>query len=186
MWLFYEGGILPLVGFFPSHCNISFKCRVIIYIYTFVYSNHDTIIFICKQLLLAHLSRSRALSVVVVVVSIVVVNFSHFHFLPKNHCMGRLQLNLAQSILGWREFKFLQMNGHDLFQWEINSENSLTKFIISKLLLKNLTTGPISTKLGKKHPWVKGNHFLSIEGTRPFPRGDNYDIAKIHWRNSKI
>ena len=48
------------------------------------------------------------------------------------------------------------------------------------------TTGPILTKLGTKHPWVKGIQFCSNEGPRPFPRGDNYQIAKIHWQILKI
>ena len=30
------------------------------------------------------------------------------------------------------------------------------------------------------HPWVKGIQFSSNEGPRPFPREDNYEIAKIH------
>ena len=42
------------------------------------------------------------------------------------------------------------------------------------------TTGPISTKLGTKHPWVKGIQIYSNEGPRSFPMGDNYEIAKIH------
>ena len=48
------------------------------------------------------------------------------------------------------------------------------------------TNEPISTKLGTKHPWVKGTQVCSNEGPRPFPRGDNYEIVKIHWRNLKI
>ena len=48
------------------------------------------------------------------------------------------------------------------------------------------TIEPISTKLGTKHPWVKGIQVCSNEGPRPFPRGDNYEIVKIHWRNLKI
>ena len=48
------------------------------------------------------------------------------------------------------------------------------------------TAGPISTKLGTKHPWVKGIQVCANEGPRPFPRGDNYKIVKIHWRNIKI
>ena len=39
-------------------------------------------------------------------------------------------------------------------------------------------TGPILTKLGTKHPWVKVIQVCSNEGHRPFPRGDNYEIAK--------
>ena len=42
------------------------------------------------------------------------------------------------------------------------------------------TTGPISTKLGTKHPWLKGTQICSNEGPRPFLRGDNSEIAKIH------
>ena len=42
------------------------------------------------------------------------------------------------------------------------------------------TTGPISTKLGTKHPWVKGTQVCSNEGPGPIPRGNNKEIAKIH------
>ena len=40
------------------------------------------------------------------------------------------------------------------------------------------TTWPISTKLGTKHPWVKGTQVCSNEGPRAFPRGNNFGIAK--------
>ena len=33
--------------------------------------------------------------------------------------LGHFQPNLAQSILGWREFKFVQMKGPALFQGEM-------------------------------------------------------------------
>ena len=42
------------------------------------------------------------------------------------------------------------------------------------------TTGSISTKLGTKYPWVKGSQVCANEGPRPFPRGDNFEILKIH------
>ena len=35
------------------------------------------------------------------------------------------------------------------------------------------STGPISTKCGKKHPRVDGIQVSSIEEPHPFPRGDN-------------
>ena len=57
----------------------------------------------------------------------------------------------------------------------IKIENILTKFKIF-----SRTTGPISTKFGTKHPWVKGIQIYSNEGPRPFQRADNYEIAKIH------
>ena len=43
--------------------------------------------------------------------------------------LGQFQPNLAQSI-GWRGFKFVQIEGPDLFQGEIitDSKNKSTKF----------------------------------------------------------
>ena len=35
-------------------------------------------------------------------------------------------------------------------------------------------------KLGTMHPWVKRIQVCSIEGPRPFPRGDNYEKAKTN------
>ena len=59
-----------------------------------------------------------------------------------------------------------------------NRENTLMKS--KNLLLQNLVTEPISTKLGTKHPWVKGIQVYSNEGAHTFPRGNNYEIEKIH------
>ena len=42
------------------------------------------------------------------------------------------------------------------------------------------TTDPIIMKLGIEHPCVKGIQVCSNERPRPFPRGDNYEIGKIH------
>ena len=47
-------------------------------------------------------------------------------------------------------------------------------------------TGPISTKLGTKHPLVMGIQTCSNEEPHLFPRGDIYGQAKINWRNLKI
>ena len=44
----------------------------------------------------------------------------------------------------------------------------------------------MSTKLGTFHPWVKRIQVCSNEEPHPFPRGDNYEIAKMHWWNLKI
>ena len=48
------------------------------------------------------------------------------------------------------------------------------------------TARPITTKLGTRHPWVKWIQFCSNEGFHPFPRGDNYEKAKIHSQNLKL
>ena len=64
-------------------------------------------------------------------------------------------------------------------------------FEIAKILWRNLKiffswpTGLISTKLQTKHPGVKGTQVCSNEGLCPFQRGDNFEIAKILWRNLK-
>ena len=45
--------------------------------------------------------------------------------------------------------------------------------------------GQFQPKLGIKHSWVKGIHVCSSEGPCLFPRGDNYEISKIHWQTLK-
>ena len=47
-------------------------------------------------------------------------------------------------------------------------------------IFNSITTGPISTKLGKKHPWIKGIQLCQNEGPHTFPRGDKSEIVKIH------
>ena len=53
-----------------------------------------------------------------------------------------------------------------------NSENTMTNF--QKIIFQ------ISTKLGTKHPWVKGIQVCSVERFRPFPRGNDHELMKIH------
>ena len=59
-------------------------------------------------------------------------------------------------------------------------------YVIAKIHWRNLKIlyskiiRPILTKLGTKHPWVKGTQVCSNKGPCPFPRGDNYEIAKIN------
>jgi hypothetical protein len=42
------------------------------------------------------------------------------------------------------------------------------------------TIGPILTRLGTNHPWVKGIQVSSKEGDSPSPRRDNSKRVKIH------
>ena len=56
----------------------------------------------------------------------------------------------------------------------------------NKNIFFSITTKPISTKLSTKHPWMKGIQVCSNEGPCPFPKGDNYEIVKIHWWNVKV
>ena len=48
------------------------------------------------------------------------------------------------------------------------------------------TTGPISTKLATKRPWVVGIQVCSNDGPCPFLRGYYYEIVKVHWPYIKI
>jgi hypothetical protein len=41
-------------------------------------------------------------------------------------------------------------------------------------------TGPILTRLGTNHPWVKGIQVCLKEGDSPSPRGDNSERVKMH------
>jgi hypothetical protein len=42
------------------------------------------------------------------------------------------------------------------------------------------TTGPILTRLGTNHFWVKGIQDYSKEVDSPSPRGDNSERVKLH------
>ena len=55
----------------------------------------------------------------------------------------------------------------------------------SVVLFFSRTTRPISIKLRTKHNWMWGIQVCSNEGLRPFPRGDNYEIAKYIYEIKK-
>ena len=95
----------------------------------------------------------------------------------------QFQSNLAQSILGWREFKFVQMKG-PAFPREDNYKIAKIHWQILKIFSR--TTWPIATKLFQNYPWVKSILNYSSEGPVLFPRGDGSKIVKILWQNLKI
>ena len=45
--------------------------------------------------------------------------------------------------------------------------------------------GQFQPNLAQSILWREGFNFLQMKGPRPFPRGDNYEIRKIHWWNLK-
>ena len=57
---------------------------------------------------------------------------------------------------------------------ESTSDEILEKFFSG-------SPGPVSTKLGPKHPWVRRIQVRSNEVACPFPRGDNYKMEKNHY-----
>ena len=105
-------------------------------------------IMICKEhgfwsRYLAHLSWRLKWAFLIkicqlsIFVAVVVVVVKLFTFSSSQEPLGQFKQNLAQSILGSRGVKFLQMKGHPFLQGEIitKQQNSLTKF--KNLLLKN-------------------------------------------------
>ena len=78
--------------------------------------------------------------------------------------LSQFQPISAQSIIGWRGFKFVQIKGPAFFQGEIIKK--MRKYI-NKILK---STKSISNKLGTKHPWVKGISLCSNEGPTLFLR----------------
>ena len=105
---------------------------------------------------------------------VVVVNFSHFHILLQNHWA-----NFNQT---WHK-AYLGKGDSSLFSEGLRPFPRGDNYEIVKIHWQNLkiffsrTAGPISTKLGTNHLWVKGIQVCSIEGPCPFPRGDNYHLT---------
>ena len=74
------------------------------------------------------------------------------------------------------------MQGHALPKRQIiiKLDCQLLKIFFSR------TTGPISTKLGTEHHWVKGIQVCWNEGPHLSQRGDSWEIEKTHWKLFKI
>jgi hypothetical protein len=69
--------------------------------------------------------------------------------------------------------------GPGLLQRGDNSKNVKIGWVHLKIFFSR-TVGPILTRLGTNHPWVKGIHISSNEGDHPYPRRDNSERVKIH------
>ena len=97
---------------------------------------------------------------------------------------GQIQSNLVQIILGWMEFKFVQIKGQVLFKGRDNHKN--LKMGWSNLNILSRTTGLILARLGTNHPRIKRIQVSLKEGGTPSPMGDNSKIVKIHRNFFKI
>ena len=90
--------------------------------------------------------------------------------------LGQFQPNLAQSIPGWRGIQVCSNEGTRSYQmvdnWEIININLLLQnyWAIFNQTLTKVSLGKEYSSLFKWRP-------------RPFPRGDDYEIVKKHWRN---
>ena len=78
----------------------------------------------------------------------------------QNRAFGQFQLNLAQIIRGWREFRFVQMRGHTFFYRYSKIYWRNSKIFFSR------TTGPIASKLGTNHIGIENwDIILLVFGT---------------------
>ena len=110
-----------------------------------------------------------------------------------NHeqAMKFLQSNVIQVFC--ISFKWCIQYSYSLFlaylSWKlkwaflINCCPSICLWTFHIFIFFSRTTGTISAKLSTKHPWLVRIHVYTNKGPRPFLKGDNNEIAKIHWRN---
>ena len=104
------------------------------------------------------------------------VNFRKlFTFLSPPEPLGQFQPKLAQSIIGWRIFNFVQMKVHALFQGKKIAKKR--EYIDEVLKIFSRTTMPISTK---RHKASCGEGVLHLFKWRPT------SFFKVRWlRNSE-
>ena len=124
-----------------------------------------------KWAFLIKICQLSVVIVVVVVVVMVVINFSNFHLLLQNHWA-----NFNQT---WHKASLGKGNS-SLFKWRAQpfSKNTLTKSSSPEPL------GQFQPNLSQCVLGWRGIQVCSNEGL-PFYKGDNYQIAKIHWQNLK-
>ena len=82
------------------------------------------------------------------------VNFSHFHLLLQNH-WANFNQTWHKYLYLWMGFKFAKLKRPHLFPRGYNNEIAKIHWWNLKIFFTR-TTGPISTKLGTMHPWMKG------------------------------
>ena len=106
------------------------------YHFIFLDNGLEIILFFSSPELKAQVSFSDRLSSVRLS-----VNFSYFRLLLKNHWANFEQPNLAQCILWWRGFKFVQMKGPVYFQGEIITKE---RKYIDKIFKKSSSPEPLA------------------------------------------
>ena len=82
-----------------------------------------------------------------------------------------------QGQFQWIRIQVCSNEGPHPFPREDNYKIAKMHWLKLRILFSR-TTGPISTKLCTMPPWVMGIKVYSNEGSHPFPRGYNYEIAK--------
>ena len=106
------------------------------------------------------------------------------------HLQGHMTLTPVGERLAWKWYYLFLAHLSWKLKWAFlvtcfRRQSSVCLWTFH-IFIFSRTTGPISTKLGTKHPLVMGIQICSNEGPCHFLRGDNNEIAKIHWWTFKI
>ena len=106
-----------------------------------------------------------------------------------NDALCQVWLKLAQCVWRRRLFSSPELKNQVSFSDYLSSGICLSVCLSLCLSVCKLFT--FLAHLNFNQTWHKaslgeGDSVCSNEGPRPFPRGDNYEIVKIHWRNWKI
>ena len=100
-----------------------------------------------------------------------------FTFSSSPEPRGQFKPNLAQNILKWRGFRFVQFKVHVLFLG--GDDNETSKIHWRNLKIFSRTTSPISVKI---ETYILSWRGFKFEGTCRFWRDEN-ETSKIHGRN---
>ena len=119
------------------------------------------------------------------------INFLHFHHFLQNHLANFNNLNTKHPwVKGIQVCPNEGSRPFPMGRWLCKSENELTKF--KNLLLHNYVIAEnLKIFLSHRANISQALHKASFgngdsnEEPWPFPRGDNYEIAKLHWQNMK-
>ena len=100
-------------------------------------------------------------------------------------CQCQFKPNLTRSILWWRGFKFVQMKGTP---FPCADNKYIVEIHNRKLKSSSLEPEPLDLFKPNSAQSILGwrKFRFDNEGPRPFPKGNNNEIVKIHWRNLKF
>ena len=104
--------------------------------------------------------------------SVCLWKFHIFNFLHQAH-WSNFNPNYVKIIIGWKRFKFVSIQVQSHFNRGDNDEiaNYINEIFKSSAPFQMPVNGPISTTIGKKHPWM--------EWTKIFRNKDHSILKKV-------
>ena len=112
--------------------------------------------------------------------------FFYFSTVSSTTVLLLIRMSTVLAICSFGFLLNLAESSSELFRSPVNFRLSVCMYVHLSVnfhifIFFSRTTGSISTTLRTKHSCAK-----KIRRVAPFIRGDNKEIAKIHWRNLKI